>query len=331
MEEQNNNMSPRAAPGPPSILRGEEIKRLELIDPPSDNPTYLKATSYDLTLGPEVFICGQSKPVLINLEKTNEKTITIESFGTIIFSTKEKIKLGKWTNIVGHFGLRIAHGLDGLMLQVGPQIEPGYDGPLFGALLNTRGEEKVLHLGDRFLTVEFCRIGKPASNTKFKHQVIHDLHEFLCAQHIRYDQLIRPSVIECVKRTLEDCRSQHVLRSRIEDSSMFREAVKWTRRAVYIAIILFLINYADCISELKTKLSVKPVSINRTIDDDSRRAQQSGNTMQISKVPDSNVINIKKEPVLKDKPVTESNGFELEQKEAADANVRNIGKDHNEP
>lgn len=97
-KQKDNNSAPRAALGPPGILTGEEIQDLGLIEPPNSDPTYLKATSFDLTLGSEVYICGQGEPKLINLEDGPD-TVKIESLGTIIFSTKEKIKLGKYTRL----------------------------------------------------------------------------------------------------------------------------------------------------------------------------------------------------------------------------------------
>lgn len=234
----HNNSEGSITTGEPGILTGEEIEQLGLVDPPSEE--CLRATSYDLKLGPEVFVCGKKKPKFINLEEKGLKGITIESFGTIIFSTREKIDLSKHKNIVGRFGLKIGRGLDGLILQVGPQVEPGYKGPLFGVLLNTRGEGKTVMLDERFLAIEFSRTSSIPGEDLFNKNVkeIKSLYEFLIrSQHIDPDHLARPSVIHQVRDTLDNCRVEHGLKRSMDDSKWFRKSAKWAKWAVILTLI----------------------------------------------------------------------------------------------
>lgn len=239
----------------PGILTGEEIEQLGLVDPPSKE--CLRATCYDLRLGPEVFVCGKKKPKFINLEEKGLKGITIESFGTIIFSTREKIDLLRHKNIVGRFGLKIGRGLDGLILQVGPQVEPGYKGPLFGVLLNTRGEGKTVMLDERFLAIEFSRTssipGKDLLNKNVKE--IKSLYEFLIrSQHIDPDYLARPSVIQQVRDTLDNCRVEHGLKRSMDDSKWLRKSAKRALWILIITIFGLLIAYPDKISDFKQRI-----------------------------------------------------------------------------
>ena len=227
----------------PGIITGEEIEQLGLVDPPSEE--CLRATSYDLKLGPELFVCGKKKPKFINLEEKGLKGITIESFGTIIFSTREKIDLSKHKNIVGRFGLKIGRGLDGLILQVGPQVEPGYKGPLFGVLLNTRGEGKTIMLDERFLAIEFSRTSSIPSNDLFDKNVkeINSLYEFLIkSQHINPDHLARPSVIQKVRDELRAYQERHKIKTERDDRKTIKRTLIWTIIGVAIAILLGLYN-----------------------------------------------------------------------------------------
>lgn len=354
----SGNGEASAAPGPPGILTGEEIEELQLIEPLNNSPTYLKATSYDLTLGPEVYICGQGEPKLINLS-TGSDTVEIDSFGTIIFSTKEKIKLGKYTNIVGHLGLRIEYGLKGFILQVGPQMEPGYNGPLFGALLNTRNEQKFISRDARFLTVEFYRSVKPVSigpTGKFKQKTINSLREFLTAQNIEENTLVVPSLVKQIEDDFEECKREHGIqlarREHNENRNIAKKQISLKKIgiavaivAIVITIILFILNhYIKRTPHVDN--SGKTLKVNDP-NSDLRQLENSKQNKQVSDLSDKTVIEpngldqeqkkdstsniVEIYTVLKDKPTIKSNGIGLEQKITSGPNDRSIRKDHNEP
>lgn len=267
---------------------------------------------------------------MINLE-SGPDTVPIDSFGTIIFSTKEKIKLGKYTNIVGHFGLRIQYGLKGFILQVGPQIEPGYDGPLFGALLNTRNKKQFIPRDTRFLTVEFYRSETPAStglSGKFKPKTINSLRNFLMAQGIEDDALVEQSIVKQTEKDFDECQRKHNIKSarqeREEDRRLVKMGIFWKIMAIIIAtllalIIFFLNKYIPSRNRQEAALPV------RAAIEPNRPGQEQ------KKDSDPPIEGDMNEPVLIDKAVPESNRLRIEQINASDPNFKSIRKDHNEP
>ena len=253
--------------GASGVLAGQEIQRLNLVEP--FDHKCLRAASYDLKLGGQVLICGQGRPKIENLK--NGQHVTIKSFGRIIFVTSETILLGEHDDIVGRFDLMIRYGLDGLILQVGTQVEPGYDGPLFGLLINTQGHEKTLEVGERLLTIEFSRLNRKPDGEllKGKRDKIKNLKEFLKSQNIHLDRLSEPSVIDKVKDELKDCQQRHGLRRAILDSKYARKAVKWAIIMAFIALTTFLLAYphkvADYVSRIKqgAKILFTPGSVSQ--------------------------------------------------------------------
>jgi deoxycytidine triphosphate deaminase len=161
-----------------SVLTIEEIKSLSIIQfdegQEEDSKCYSNA-SYDLRLGVEYFIpyspsnycevgkvnlngnCPHKKNVLddqIVNSKSDNYVIKIKPFSSIVVITYEKIKLPN--NVAGRFDLRIQWALQGLILQVGTQIEPGYDGRLFGLIHNfSKNEICIPSEKSRFFTAEF--------------------------------------------------------------------------------------------------------------------------------------------------------------------------------
>lgn len=237
----------------PGILTGKEIRDLTLIEPMDEDfiRNCLKATSCDLRLGYEVFVCGKGKPIFKKLKEKDP--VTMESFGRIIFMTKEKIMLSEHEDIVGRFDLMIRHGLDGLILQVGTQVEPGYEGPLFGLLINTQGINKTLKAGDRFLTIEFSRINKKPPKDAIKRKTIKDIHMFLTNQNLDFDRAAEASIIEKVKSEQRDCQLRHGLKRSIEDSKIARRRLRIALFAILITIIGWLIAYPEKIVSFKQR------------------------------------------------------------------------------
>lgn len=226
----------------PGVLAGQEILELGLVDPigKEEGEKCLKAASCDLRLGRHIFLCGKGRPILKEYEDGD--FVTIKSFGRIIFTTKEIIQLDKDNkDIVGRPELMIRHGLNGLILQVGTQVEPGYSGPLFGLLINTQGEDKSLIVGSKLLTIEFSRMSKPPGEL-VKPKKVEDFQQFLKMQGVDYDLLSKPSVIDNVKRSLEDCKIWHGLKARIDDSNTFRKTVRWTKWCAIIALTALILS-----------------------------------------------------------------------------------------
>lgn len=248
----------------PGVLPGQEILDLELVDPIGKE--CIKTASCDLRLGSEVFICGQRKPEIKKL-KCGE-LVTIESFGSIVFSTKEKIVLEDRTNIVGRFDLRIRLGLSGLILQVGTQVEPGYKGPLFGLLINTMGTSKTLYEGERFLQIEFSRMSKEPEKKHFENdkKEIKDLQAFLRKQGIDCDRLAEPSVIQKFRNEFKDYQKLHKIKREQNDRSWIKRGVIGTFFGVAIMIFLGLWDIDISCKQDKTDEKLSTVT-NSTFDE----------------------------------------------------------------
>lgn len=229
----------------PGVLPGQEILDLELVDPIGEErgEECLKTASCDLRLGSEVLICGQGKPDIKKLK--DGEPVTIESFGSIVFSTKEKICMEDRTNIVGRFDLRVRLGLSGLILQVGTQVEPGYKGPLFGLLINTMGTQKTLYESERFLKIEFSRMSREPKKEHFESdkKEIKDLQAFLRKQGIDTDRLAEPSVIQKFRKEVEDYKKLHKIKREQNDRRWIKRGVIGTFIGVVIMIVLGYISY----------------------------------------------------------------------------------------
>lgn len=171
---------------PIGVLTIEEIKESQIIQLDEtqtwDEDCFSNA-SYDLRLGNEYYIpndkteqeyfINHGTPILncpyrkkddekqIYLCSKDNDILRIKPFTSIVISTYEKLDIPE--NVVGRFDLRIKWALQGLILQVGTQIEPGYKGRLFGLLHNFSKKEICIPLKSRFLTVEFSYTIKPIS------------------------------------------------------------------------------------------------------------------------------------------------------------------------
>jgi len=164
------------------VLTKDEIESLKIIQleggQKEDKSCYASA-SYDFRLGDEYYVpkpvnsdkysnndliqnaeaiinCPLRNDGLNNQIKTCSKdnhVLRIKPFTSIVISTYEILNMPD--NVIGRFDLRIKWALQGLVLQVGTQIEPGYNGRLFGLLHNFSKKEICIPTMSRFLTAEF--------------------------------------------------------------------------------------------------------------------------------------------------------------------------------
>lgn len=153
------------------VLVEEEIKRHELIvqDPQYEDPRCYQRASYDLRLGDEYVTldAGDRREQLKISSCRNDGIITINPFASAIVSTYESLRLPN--NVVGRFDLRIRHALEGLVVQMGTQVEPAYSGKLFALLHNISDRPKSLKFrdyDDRLFTIEFSYTSQPSEPTK---------------------------------------------------------------------------------------------------------------------------------------------------------------------
>lgn len=174
-------MAPRRKVG---VLSGSEIQSKKLISVNFKSES-LKSASYDLRLGDEYYIPSFSKnedvaqDTLLHISKCslNNDVLVLKPFASIVFSTEEILTLPD--NIVGRFDMRIKFAMQGLVLQVGPQVEPNYSGRLFGLLLNFSNKTISIPRGARLLTIEFSYFRKKCSEPRTKKEPVDSLAGFL--------------------------------------------------------------------------------------------------------------------------------------------------------
>lgn len=162
------------------ILTKDEIA--ELIDQPAAR--CLAPASYDLRLGAEYCVAGDlgrdDKPRIQDC--SIKRGVTILPFSSMIVSSYEKVKLPN--NVAANFDLRIRLAVNGLIVQMGTQIEPGYEGHVYALIHNVSSRPIELRYADensRLFTVEFHRLSKdaPVKKEDQKRKNNKSLKEFL--------------------------------------------------------------------------------------------------------------------------------------------------------
>jgi deoxycytidine triphosphate deaminase len=206
---QPSNASSLVPTGKGGVLTISELREENMFYPEAQGEIYdecFSNASFDFTLGDEYFFPKVYQDALNHtrlqkgltnvrdlptpdVEKVLEATIRkcserdnvliIPKFSSVVISTYESVKLPN--NIAGRFDLRVRWAMAGLVLQVGTQIEPGYDGRLWGLLHNFSGEDIMIsfHSKDhRLLTAEFyytCRETPPTLIKRNKPKTLLDL------------------------------------------------------------------------------------------------------------------------------------------------------------
>ncbi len=123
----------------------------------------ISGASYDLCLGDELFYAGKIRYL------TEENPFhLIEPYDYVIVTSREEAKLPR--DICARFGLSIGLFFQGLILSNGPQIDPGFEGPLFSLLFNTSSSPVLLKRGQHYATIEFNKLIEPTYCYKGVHQ-----------------------------------------------------------------------------------------------------------------------------------------------------------------
>jgi len=126
--------------------------------------TELKSASYDLRVGDQVWCKG----VLIKLE-SDSPTFEIPPYSYAIVSAREEAWLP--TFLSGRFDIKISLFLQGIILSNGPQVDPGYRGPLFCMLFNGSSDSRTLAMDTHFATIEFSTISRITQPYSDKYQL----------------------------------------------------------------------------------------------------------------------------------------------------------------
>lgn len=141
------------------VFVAKEIQDYGLISKNFDE-SCLKPASYDMRLGCEAIKASkqdQSDDKEVHISKiAKDSEFVIDKFESIIVSTYEHVKIPN--NVVAKFNLRYKLALKGLLVQMGTQVEPGYEGPLFALLQNLTNKKitlKPADTNDRLFTIEF--------------------------------------------------------------------------------------------------------------------------------------------------------------------------------
>jgi deoxycytidine triphosphate deaminase len=169
---------------PSGVLTGEEIKRFVIIvldDATDEDLSCYDKASYNLRLGEKyykpiinnnsnngIIACADEYPQCPNRKylldgkigdcNDNNRVLVIKPYTSIVISTLEKLNLP--CDVVGRFDLKIRWALQGLILQVGTQVAPGYKGRLFGLLHNLSKKEICIPMKIGILDIEFSYINK---------------------------------------------------------------------------------------------------------------------------------------------------------------------------
>lgn len=127
-----------------SLLSGEEIESLKLVEDSSDGNLY-RASTYDLSIG-EIIPAGYA---------SGGSEYRLPSGGTVRVVSKELLKLPN--EITGHALLKNELCRRGVLaINIGV-IDPGFEGPLSSILINFGREDFVVKQGAPFLRISFHR------------------------------------------------------------------------------------------------------------------------------------------------------------------------------
>ena len=138
-----------------TVLLADEIKRLcdvadkskAMIDPFC--PSRLRPASYQLTLGEEIHIWGENRRL------AEAGFVELAPHQVAVVSTHETIRLPG--NLIARWSLRVTNIYEGLLWTGGPQVDPGWEGPLYCPIYNLAERTITLKCGEPLFTMDFVR------------------------------------------------------------------------------------------------------------------------------------------------------------------------------
>jgi guanylate kinase/deoxycytidine triphosphate deaminase len=114
----------------------------------------VQGASYDLSLGDEYFYAGR-----IHRLSDSEPILMIEPYDYAIVTSHELSNLPR--DVCARFDLSIGLFCQGIILSNGPQVDPGFRGPLFCLLFNTSSSPVLLKRRQHYATLEFHKLLEP--------------------------------------------------------------------------------------------------------------------------------------------------------------------------
>ena len=137
-----------------TVLLADEIKKLcdgtngsAMIEP--FVPSQLRPASYQLTLGDQAHVGGEHRRV------DHSYGIVLEPHQVAVVCTREKLRIPRY--LIARWSLRVTNIYEGLLWTGGPQVDPGWEGPLFCPVYNLAERTVVLKYGDPLFTIDFTR------------------------------------------------------------------------------------------------------------------------------------------------------------------------------
>jgi guanylate kinase/deoxycytidine triphosphate deaminase len=114
----------------------------------------IQGASYDLLLGDEYFYGGR-----IHHLSDSDPILMIEPYDYAIVTSHELSLLP--CDVCARFDLTISFFCQGIILSNGPQVDPGFQGPLFCLLFNTSSSPVMLKRRQHYATIEFHKLLEP--------------------------------------------------------------------------------------------------------------------------------------------------------------------------
>lgn len=116
----------------------------------------VEGASYDLRLGDDYYRAGTMKSL-----SEQDPLLEIQPYDYAIVTSREEANLPR--DICGRFGLSVSLFCQGIILSNGPQVDPGFQGPLFCLLFNTSNSPVVLTRGEHYATLELRKTIEPTA------------------------------------------------------------------------------------------------------------------------------------------------------------------------
>ena len=123
----------------------------------------ISGASYDLRLGDEYFYGGRIRRL-----SDEEPILVLDSYDYAIVTTREHANLPR--DICARFDLAVSLFAQGVLLSNGPQVDPGFRGPLFCLLFNTASSPVLLKRAQHYATIEFHRMSEPTEAYQGRYQ-----------------------------------------------------------------------------------------------------------------------------------------------------------------
>lgn len=181
----------------------------------------IQPASIDLRLGPEAFRASDDDKQRL----TEGDVLKLPAAETALVLTLERIEMGE--GLAGSIGLRSSFTRRGIDLLAGPQIDPGFEGPLHVFLINLSPTDIIIEYGEPFLTIEIQELSEVASSTYSGKYQMEDHITADEIRDIREDEGIALS--EAVKAMRNIARDVNAMEETVESLS---NEMKWQMRIV---------------------------------------------------------------------------------------------------